>query len=180
MSSPSDIDNRNLDRPQRNQPLTGSDVYHLQILSICHYILGGMTALFGALTIMWMLLVKKLLLDPDAGFSQMPQQQQAVNQLRSFIDNVFGGQQAFESLFMMLIYASVALVVLHVFFTFLVGYCIQIRKQWLAIIIFEAMNLFSFPFGTALSVFTMIVLLRPQVKDAFNSDAPTRETPALF
>ncbi|MFH1377710.1 MAG: hypothetical protein ABIH86_03055 [Planctomycetota bacterium] len=149
---------------------SSSDASHLQILAICHYILAGMTAILGVMTTLWLLMAKKFIIDGDGSFGQVPptpQQQQAMNQFRKFIDEAFGGQQAFGNLLTLLIYSTIALVVLHVFFTFLVGYCIQIRKQWLAIIIFEAMNLLSIPFGTALAVFTMVVLFKPQVKASF-------------
>ena len=148
---------------------SGSDASHLQILAICHYILAGMTAIGGVMTTLWIFIMKKIILDNDGSFgaTQTPQQQQAMNQFRKLIDEGFGGQQAFENMVALMIIMVAVVLALHVFVTFLVGYCIQIRKQWLAIIIFEAMNLLSFPFGTALSVFTMVVLFKPQVKALF-------------
>lgn len=51
--------------------------------------------------------------------------------------------------------------------TFFVGRSLAARKNWLFCVIIAAFNCLHMPLGTALGVFTLIVLLRQSVKATF-------------
>jgi hypothetical protein len=47
------------------------------------------------------------------------------------------------------------------------GYCIRERKNWMFVFVVDCLLCLNAPLGTLLGVFTIIVLLRPTVKEAF-------------
>ena len=50
---------------------------------------------------------------------------------------------------------------------FFAGRFLAARRRRIFILVVAALNTIAFPFGTAIGVFTLIVLLRPTVEDLF-------------
>ena len=173
-------DDERPDPDQLSQRLSDDDRSHLKLLEIFHYVLAALSAFGGVITMAMFIVMRQAILDPDGQFSNMPMSEQdraAREQFLRMIDETFG-REPFENMVTALLILVGAFILMHVFFTALVGFCIRIRKMRVAIIIFEVMNLFSFPFGTALAIGTLIVLFRPQVKEAFDPPATQRRSDA--
>jgi hypothetical protein len=61
----------------------------------------------------------------------------------------------------------------------LAGWCLRARKAWLYCVVIAAISLTYAPIGTALGVFSLIVLLRPEAKALFAAGgAPPPAPPA--
>jgi len=58
--------------------------------------------------------------------------------------------------------------------TGIAGWCLRERRAWTYCLAVAALSLLSFPIGTALGVFTLIVLLRPEAKALFTGGGGTR------
>lgn len=56
-------------------------------------------------------------------------------------------------------------------FTIMSGKYISQRKKWTASVIVASVQCVCFPFGTVLGVFTLVVLLRPSVKQLYGQEA---------
>lgn len=60
------------------------------------------------------------------------------------------------------------------------GRKLQLRKNHLFCLIVAGVECLFLPFGTALGIFTIIVLLRPSVKELFGVGAPRQNTPPIY
>ena len=58
--------------------------------------------------------------------------------------------------------------------TCIAGWCLRARQAWTYCLVIAALSLLSFPIGTALGVFTLIVLLRPEAKALFTGRGGSR------
>ena len=121
------------------QYLTPSDREHLKILSICGYIYAGLQCI-GALFV---------LIYAGIGFTMVSQGEE------------FG--------WFFVGFAALAGVIILTFIllTFFATKWMGEGKNWLFCMIIAALHCASFPFGTALGVFVIIVINRPQVKAWF-------------
>lgn len=63
--------------------------------------------------------------------------------------------------------AGALLIVVHVVFHVLVGVCLMRYKHYWACYLTAVLSLLNLPLGTALGVFTMIVLARPEARQLF-------------
>jgi hypothetical protein len=130
-----------------------ADSEHLRILSILHYIMGGLTALGGLSGLMFLVLGGIM-----ASGSIVPPQgsanDQAAMQAMGAVMSVLGlGMVVFS----FVIAAAIAYV----------GYCLPRGQAYLFCMVVAVVECISFPLGTALGVFTIIVLLRDTVKSRF-------------
>jgi len=57
-------------------------------------------------------------------------------------------------------------------FIIIAGRCLAKRKHYMFCLVIAAISCIFMPFGTVLGVFTIIVLMRPSVKELFASDKP--------
>ena len=146
------------------------DEQHLRWLSIAHYVLGTLYALFNLLIFAFMGFMVWMATHPGnftrRGAGNPPPE-------------IFGVFMAAIMAFTLL--WSVALVVC----IFLAGRFLAKRKHYVFCFVIAALNCMWFPFGTALGVFTIIVLSRPLVRAAFSQSLPANssagegvETPA--
>jgi hypothetical protein len=126
------------------------DVQHLRYLSIGHYICAAITALFACFPLIHFSIGLVLLLKPPEPQSG----EQFPAQLFGLMFALIGGAAVLCG------WAFAALI-------FVAGRSLAARKRHTFCIVIAALNCAFFPFGTALGVFTILVLTRPTVKAMF-------------
>lgn len=131
------------------------DHEHLRLLSVFHYIVGGLTALFALIPIIHLVLGLFFILAPEK-FGPNPAQQPPV-----FIGWIF------------VIVASCVIVLGWILAALIVtaGRFLGRRRHYTFCFVIAAIECLMMPFGTVLGVFTIIVLLRDSVKQIFTSGA---------
>ncbi|HFK2949242.1 TPA: hypothetical protein ACGY8F_004245 [Stenotrophomonas maltophilia] len=137
------------------------DADHLRMLAIAHYVVGGLIVLFSLIFIIHIVLgitaLTGNLPTNSGGQPSSPAEQRLFGWMFTLIGcvAVFGG------------------VTLGAFVAY-AGRCLAQRRRYLLCLIAAGLACLFTPIGTVLGVFSLITLLRPQVKAAF--DLPT--TPA--
>jgi hypothetical protein len=144
--------------------MTRADRDHLHTLAICHYVVGGMCALFGTIPVVH-LVVGILIINGGGG-----QQQQGPNPM-PIPPELFGWIFICIAAAMIVFYWSLALALV------VAGRCLNLRKWRPFCLVTAGFACLFQPIGTALGIFTFIVLLRPSVREAFE---PVREEPSEF
>ena len=126
------------------------DEQHLQLVSIFHYVVAGFAALFACLPIFHFVVGVVIFI---AGLTQIRET---------------GGISPLFGLFFMVIAGSI------MFFgwTFavsiaLAGYFLHKRKRYTFCLVMAGVECIFSPFGTVLGVLTIILLVRPSVKELF-------------
>ena len=132
---------------------TSADYGHLKLLSIFHYVWGGFIALVSCVFVIHIVLGIVMLANPAAMNSGRPNNPPPP----AGLGLVFIGMGAVGVL------VGWAVGGLNVF----AGRSIAQRRRWLFVLIMAGINCLSVPFGTALGVFTFVVLLRDPVKARF-------------
>lgn len=130
------------------------DVQHLRYLTIGHYICAAITALFACFPLIHLTVGLIFLINPPSA----------------------QGGEAFPAQVFGLMFALIggALVLCGWAFAaclFAAGRSIAARKRHTFCIVMAALSCASFPFGTALGVFTILVLTRTSVKAMFQQQA---------
>jgi hypothetical protein len=126
------------------------DQEHLELLSIFHYILGGIAALFAFFPLIYLGLGIFFLVLPDRfeGSGSPPPW------FLGWIFIVIGG------VFMLIGLAFAFCVVLA-------GRFIAKHKHYIFCLVIASLNCLFMPFGTILGVFTIVILMRSSVKALF-------------
>jgi hypothetical protein len=125
------------------------DQEHLRLLSIFHYIVGGIAALFSFFPVIHLILGILFLVAPHRmGGSPLPPP------FLGWIFIIMGGG------FMLVGWAFAVCVILA-------GRYIVRHKHYIFCLVIASLNCFFMPFGTILGVFTIVVLIRPSVKALF-------------
>ena len=128
------------------------DNEHLRLLSIFHYIVGGILALSACIPIVHVVIGAAFLIHPQgfAGGGQSP-----------FPAEMLGVMFITIGSFIILVgWATAALIVVS-------GRFLAKRKRYTYCLVVAAVSCIFFPFGTALGVLTLVVLLRASVKPMF-------------
>ncbi len=126
------------------------DQEHLELLSIFHYIVGGMAALFSFFPIVYLILGTLFIVAPG-------RIQGSGGTLPAFLGWIFiilGGS-------IMLVGLAFAVCVI------LAGRYITKRRHYIFCLVIASLNCLFMPFGTILGVFTIVILMRPSVKELF-------------
>jgi hypothetical protein len=127
------------------------DNEHLKLLSIFHYVKGGITALFACIPIIQVVFGLVLIVAPRLfghGSDQPP----------AFLGWLF----VILGFFIIFLGWTVAVLVL------IAGRCIARRRHYTFCFVVACLECLSVPFGTVLGVFTILVLNRQSVKALFN------------
>lgn len=131
------------------------DAQHLRLLSIFHYVVAGLTFLFGCLPILHVAIGAAMLFRPDifADGRQAPP------------PALFGG-----------IFLGIGLAIMLGMWLFAglmaaAGRCLAQRRHHLFCLVVAAVECLIPPYGTVLGVFTIIVLSRPAVLALFTAPA---------
>jgi hypothetical protein len=130
--------------------LISRDEEHLRLLTIFHYVCAGMAALFACLPIFHLIFGLVMVLRPEvfgSGKNQPPQ-------FFGWFFVIFAG---------MFILAGWTFAVLLAW----AGRCLSRRKRYTFCLVVAGVACLFMPFGTVLGVFTIIVLVRPSVKELF-------------
>jgi hypothetical protein len=128
-----------------------TDSEHLKLLSIFHYVVGGMAAFFACIPILHLVIGLFLILAPEKfghGSNQPP----------AFIGWFF---VVFASIFILMGWTLAILILLA-------GRFIACRKYYPYCFIVACVECLFMPFGTVLGVFTILVLNRQSVKPFFD------------
>lgn len=136
------------------------DVDHLRVLSICHYVAGGVTMLLSSCGLFYVFMGLAFMKNPN-GFGVAATQPAA--QPPAELGYIFMGMGS----------AVVAVGWLIGGLTIYSGRCIATRRARLFSLILAGVNCLSVPIGTLLGVFTFIVLLRDSVARAYAERAAT-------
>jgi len=133
-----------------NQP--EQDVEHLRLLSIFHYVAGGLLAVMSCIPIIHVIVGLVFLNRPNLfpGAGRQPIPLETMGALFIIIGAVV----------ILIGWVSAALVLLA-------GRSLARRRHYTFCVIVAGLSCLSFPIGTALGVFTLVVLLRPSVKPLF-------------
>lgn len=133
------------------------DDQHLQLLSIFHYVCAALAALFACFFILHSLLGLLMALRPGA-FGPPRDQPPA------FIG------------WLLFILGTILVTVGWVFAGLLAwaGHCLKRRRHYVFCMVMAGVACMFVPFGTVLGIFTIIVLVRPAVRDSFQ---PQRRPP---
>ena len=140
------------------------DLSHLKILSIFHYAVAGIAGLFACFPIFHLALGISML--TGNFFTPGPQSDMPIP------FNLFG---------LMFTLIPAAVIILGWAFAIslaLAGYFLSRRQRYLFCLVVAGIACMFMPFGTVLGVFTILVLMRPSVKDLFNvSNVPAPQGP---
>ncbi|MEX0704534.1 MAG: hypothetical protein WD069_20705 [Planctomycetales bacterium] len=130
------------------------DLEHLNLLSIFHYVVGGLTALFGCFPIFHLGFGIAILSGafPDRNGEAPPPEM-------GWMFVIVGGG---------LILSAWSIAVL----TVLAGRRLAQHRWYMFCMVVAGIECLFMPWGTVLGVFTIIVLSRPSVKELFDRNAP--------
>jgi hypothetical protein len=131
-----------------------TDSEHLKLLSIFHYVVGGMAAFFACIPILHLVLGLFFILVPEK-FGHGSQQPPAL------IGWFF---VVFASIFILLGWVFAVLVLVS-------GKFIAWRRHYAFCFVVACVECLFMPFGTVLGVFTILVLNRQSVKELFKPRA---------
>lgn len=140
------------DTPQMNQ-----DQEHLKLLSIFHYVVGGIAALFAFFPICHLSFGIAMVADALSGRSGSS-----------------GALLGFGLMFVVIPALFILIGLAYAISVLLTGRFIAHRKRHTFCFVVACINTLFTPFGTVLGVFTIIVLLRPSVKALFGVDTVPR------
>jgi hypothetical protein len=128
------------------------DASHLNTLAVLHYVWGGLILLFSPLGLLYVGIGIALLFSKN--------------------------EAAFVGILMSLLgLVMTAMIVAMGVLNILSGRGMRQRRRQVLSIVMAALNCMSFPLGTALGVFTLIVVLRPSVKAMYDANKPTTPFP---
>jgi hypothetical protein len=125
------------------------DLEHLKLLSIFHYVYGGLTGLFACVPLIHVAVGIALMV---AGATAQPREPAAAGIGALFV--VIGG-------------AAVLIGWTFAGLTLAAGRCLGRRKHYTFCLVIACLSCLNIPLGTVLGVFTIIVLSRPSVRYLF-------------
>ena len=133
------------------QPLSVEDSEHLRLLSSGHYVMAGLQAVFGCLPVLHLVMGIWMLTSPQ------------VDQAKD------GPPAAFFGAFF------VAIAGAWIITSWALAGCLVVagrslvrrKRRTFCFVVSAVTAMLCMPFGTMLGLFTIIVLLRPAVRDAF-------------
>jgi len=134
---------------------SAQDAEHLRMLGIGHYVVGGLTGVFALIPVLHLCIGLAML------NGRLP-----VNGLSAAQVPLFAW--TFVVIAGLMIVGGLALAAAMVY----AGRCLGTRRRYTYCLIVAGVSCAMMPFGTALGVFSLLVLLRPSVKPLFAKTAP--------
>lgn len=136
------------------------DEEHLRLLTIFHYIVGGITALCACFPLIHLVIGMTMLFAPErlSGSEHAPGPERVVG----LFFTVFAAA---------IILLGWALAAANIY----AGRCLARREKYTFCIVVAAVNCINTPIGTVLGVFTIIVLVRPSVKQMFEANRAVQQ-----
>jgi len=133
------------------------DEEHLRLLSIFHYVVAGLAALFALFPIFHLIFGIFMILAPQK-FGGHGQEQPPLALMGWFF-------VIFASMFITLGWTVAALILTT-------GRFLARRRHYTFCLVMAGMECLFMPFGTVLGVFTILVLVRESVKQLFGANLP--------
>lgn len=134
------------------------DVEHIRILSICYYVMAGVTALLACFPIFHLFIGVMMLTGSFGGGGMSAHDKEGMQ----MVGGMFVGVSS------LIILTGWLLAVMN----FIVARRIVKRESKVLCLVIAGINCLNMPFGTVLGVFTFIVLNRPQVIQSFDENRP--------
>ncbi len=131
------------------------DLEHLKLLSIFHYVVAAMTALFSCFWLIYVVFGFVFLLMPTTGPPGQGPPPAEAKIIGLVIIIIFGAIVLFG-------WAAAVCV-------FLAGRFLAAQTHYIFCMIVAGVECLFMPFGTVLGIFTIIVLVRPTVKTLFDA-----------
>jgi hypothetical protein len=136
--------------------LLSQDEQHLKLLSIFHYVVGGLVILFGCIFIIHLGMGIVMLVKPEV---------------------LKGSRGELPPKFVGVLFTALGGLAVSAGWTLggcmiAAGNFLAKRKKYMFCFVVAAISCIFSPFGTVLGVFTLITLSRPSVKALFNSTKP--------
>lgn len=133
------------------------DLHYLKLLSIFHYILGGLAALFTFFPVIYVVLGILAVCVPETLESQGEAVPLVVGWVFIIIGTVF-----------------VVLGLAFAFCVILAGRYLARQVHYMFCMVIGALECLFMPFGTVLGIFTIVVLAKPSVKKRFERTAVSK------
>ena len=143
-----------------NDPTHRTDTEHLRILSILHYVWGGLQVFGGLGGLMFVVMGGVI------ASGQLPANSPNDRAAMQLMGTLFSVMGLVMVVFCVVVGAAIAYA----------GLCLSRSQAYIYCFIIAALECLSMPLGTALGVFTIVVLLRESVKARF--EGAGRENPA--
>lgn len=141
------------------------DLQHLRLLSIFHYVFGGIGALCACLPVIHLAVGLALLVAPEAlGEPNRPKMDPVITTFMGLLFTVI-------PLLLIVMGWSVALCLV------VAGRFLAHHRHYTFCLVMAGISCMFAPFGTVLGVFTIVVLLRPSVKQLFINPAGSGGNP---
>jgi len=120
------------------------DEQYLKLLSVFHYVVGGLAACFACIPLIHLSIGIAMLVG-------------AIDDAPEFV----GAFMVVIAMFAILVGWTLAVCII------IAGRCLAKRRRYMFCLVMAAISCIFMPFGTVLGVFTIIVLMRPSVKELF-------------
>ena len=120
------------------------DEQYLKLLSVFHYVVGGLAACFACIPLIHLSIGIAMLVG-------------AIDDAPEFV----GAFMVLIAIFAILAGWTLAVCII------IAGRCLAKRRRYMFCLVMAAISCVFMPFGTVLGVFTIIVLMRPSVKELF-------------
>jgi hypothetical protein len=130
------------------------DVEHLKLLAVFHFVVAGLAVLGILFLFMHYAMMSTFMNNPDLWKNQKKPD--------------FDPKQFFDAFKWFYVFMG-SMFLLNGIGNLISGFCIRARRHRIFSLIVAGVNCFLFPFGTALGVFTFVVLLRDSVKEAYEA-----------
>ena len=134
--------------------LIEQDEEHLRLLTLFYYLYSGMVAIFACFPIIHLVIGVLMITNPGAFGSG----NNAPPAFAGYLFAIVGGLFVLAGWFFAVC-------------SFMVARSLARRRHYMFCLILSGVNCMFVPFGTAIGVFTIIVLLRPTVKALFSQTA---------
>lgn len=129
------------------------DEFHLHLLSIFHYVVAGLSAISGCLPLLYVFMGTFVV---AAGV--------ATNRVEGAVPMLMGGGMMMFGLVLFVVFEAIAVGQL------LNAWYLQTHRHHTYCMVVAVINCLSFPLGTVLGIFTILVLVRPKVRKLFGVD----------
>jgi hypothetical protein len=128
---------------------------HLNLLSVFYFVIGGLSLLGAFILLIYIIVIRVI-------FSNH-QIQSSIQSEAPVVETVFG---VISIVLIILFFFVLTVGILQI----LAGFRIRQKRNRTFVLVMGVLALPSFPFGTALGVFTIIVLSRPVVHEMFHKE----------
>lgn len=154
--SPEEVGPQTFTTPAYREPAEVTDARHLQLLSVFYYVLAAITVVFSLFAVIYM--VAGIIMMASVPMSSRPSGPGAPP---PEMMQLMGGMFALMSVFGLLYGLTMAA------FFFSGARCLARRTRYTWCLIVAGFACLQMPLGTILGVFTILVLVRPTVKNLF-------------